>query len=150
MARLRRIESLGITSPRDQPWLVTQKCFFLEDKGTNTARSAGIECREDLLGEFRLYTDETEDRDRKKRLARRARDIQCLNKAPVLGGPHASSGSAERKFFNSLNLSSVRPELCRRMNGIFQYSPGWPVRKTRNRIRQKTTHQAAAFTCPLL
>jgi len=27
----------------------------------------------------------------------------------------------ERKFSNDFNPSSVRPELCRRMNGIFQH-----------------------------
>lgn len=55
MARLRRIENLGSTPPRDEPWLVTQKCFFLRTKA-RTQR--GIEFKEDL-GDFSMLADET-------------------------------------------------------------------------------------------
>jgi hypothetical protein len=41
---------------------------------------------------------------------------RLLKKGRVLREPQH-----ERKFSNDFNPSSVRPELCRRMNGIFQH-----------------------------
>src|SRR5215510_14037727 len=66
MARLRRIESLGITSARDEPAIVTQKCFFLRTVIGNHSRSCWIGDidLEDLLNEFSRFTNEVGQRQK--------------------------------------------------------------------------------------